>query len=56
MERQKIMFIIIPIIALIEGNMYQASAVGVVMIFIEIIFSGSLFLEVKKMMIFSSIN
>ena len=49
-----IMSIIIPIIALIVGNMYQASTVGVAMIFVEIIFSGSLFLEVKKMMIFSS--
>jgi hypothetical protein len=45
----KIMSVIIPIVTLIIGSMYHASIVGVVMIFIEIIFSGLLIIEVKKM-------
>ena len=44
----KIMSIMIPIIALIVGNMFQASLLGVIMIFIEIVFSGLLIVEIKK--------
>lgn len=44
----KIMSVIIPIMALIVGNMYQASIVGAVMIFTEIVFSVLLIVEVNK--------
>jgi len=45
----KIMSVIVPIIALIIGNMYQASVLSAVMIFIEIVFSRLLIIEVKRM-------
>lgn len=45
----KIMSIIIPIMALIVGNLYQASVIGIIMILTEIVFSGLLIVEVNKM-------
>lgn len=45
----KIMSIMIPIVALILGNMYQAYILAFLMIFIEIVFSGLLIIEIKRM-------
>lgn len=49
----KIMSIIIPIVALIIGNMYQASVLGAIMVLIEIVFSGLLIVEVRRMRLVS---
>lgn len=44
----KVMAIIIPIVALIVGNMFKPYLVGVIMIIFEMIFSILLIMEVKK--------
>ena len=45
----KVMSIIIPIVSLILGNMYQAYILAFVMIFIEIGYCGLLINEIKRM-------
>lgn len=44
----KIMSVTIPIVALIVGNIFEPHVLGIIMIVIEIVFSGLLILEVKR--------
>lgn len=45
----KVMSVLIPIVALVVGIIYEPYTVGLFMVFIEIIFSGLLIIEIKKL-------